>query len=47
MASHSLDHLRLLLDHLDGEDRTQQLAFFQTILEVGPDAIPELDGRLP
>ena len=47
MASPPLDHLRLLLDHLDAEDRSQQLAFFRGLLEVGPDAVRELDGRLP
>ena len=47
MATSSLDHLRLLLDHLDGDDRAQQLAFFQGILEAGPAAIDELDSRLP
>jgi HEAT repeat protein len=47
MASSSLDHLRTFLDHLDGDDRSHQLAFFQGILEAGPDAIAELDGRLP
>jgi len=47
MATHSLDHLRLLLDHLDGSDRGQQLVFFQSLLEVGPEAVAELDSRLP
>ena len=47
MASPPIDHFRLLLDHLDAEERTQQLAFFRAILEVGPEAVMELDGRLP
>jgi hypothetical protein len=47
MASRPIDLLRVLLDHLDGGDRAQQLAFFQAILEVGPAAIEELNGRLP
>jgi HEAT repeat protein len=47
MASRPIDLLRALLDHLDGDDRSQQLAFFQGILEVGPAAVEELNGRLP
>ena len=47
MADHSLDHFRQLLDHLDGSERGQQLAFFLAILEVGPVAVQELDTRLP
>ncbi|MDR3672788.1 MAG: HEAT repeat domain-containing protein [Holophaga sp.] len=47
MPSHSLDPLRTLLDHLEGDERADQLAFFQGLLEVGPAAIEELDGRLP
>jgi HEAT repeat protein len=47
MASRSLDQLRTLLDHLDGAERSHQLAFFQGILEAGPAAMEELDGRLP
>ncbi len=47
MASGPLDQLRVLLDHLDGEERSHQLAFFQGILEAGPEAIAELDARLP
>jgi HEAT repeat protein len=47
MASHAIDHLRVLLDHLDGTDRTHQLEFFRAMLTTGPEAIPELDGRLP
>jgi len=47
MAFRSIDQLRALLDHLEGEERSQQLAFFQGILETGPAAVAELDGRLP
>ncbi len=47
MASKALDNFRGVLDHLDGDDRQHQLAFFRCILEAGPDAVPELDGRLP
>jgi HEAT repeat protein len=47
MASHAIDHLRVLLDHLDGTDRTHQLEFFRAMLATGPEAIPELNGRLP
>ena len=47
MASSSIDHLRALLDHLDGDQRSQQLAFFLGVLEAGPAAIDELDVRLP
>jgi hypothetical protein len=47
MAAQSLDHLRALLDHLDPENREHQLAFFQGVLEAGPDSIRELNGRLP
>ena len=47
MASNAIDHLRALLDHLDGEDRAQQLDFFRGILAAGPAAVQELDGRLP
>jgi hypothetical protein len=47
MADHSLDHFRQLLDHLDGSQRDQQLAFFLAILQVGPAAVHELDTRLP
>jgi HEAT repeat protein len=47
MASHAIDHLRVLLDHLDGTDRNHQLEFFRAILATGPDALQELDGRLP
>ena len=34
MAFRSIDQLRSLLEHLDGEERSQQLAFFQCILET-------------
>jgi hypothetical protein len=47
MALRSIDHLRALLDHLDGDERSHQLAFFQAVLEAGPDSIAELDARLP
>ena len=47
MASRPIDLLRALLDHLDGDIRSQQLAFFQGVLEVGPAVIEELNGRLP
>jgi hypothetical protein len=47
MSSRPLDLLRALLDHLDGEQRSDQLAFFQGILEAGPDAVGELGSRLP
>ena len=47
MAPRSIDPLRLLLDHLDGERRADQLAFFLALLEAGPEAVRELDGRLP
>ena len=47
MASSSIDHLRALLDHLDGTKRSHQLEFFRAILAGGQDCIPELDVRLP
>lgn len=47
MASSAIDHLRALLDHLDGTDRGHQLEFFRAILAAGPEAVAELDGRLP
>ena len=47
MASGALEHLRSLLDHLDGEDREHQLAFFGAVLAAGPESVAELDGRLP
>ena len=47
MATRAIDHLRSLLDHLDGTVRSQQLDFFRAILAAGPDAIPELNSRLP
>jgi len=47
MASRAINILRSLLDHLDGEDRAQQLAFFHGILAAGVGAVPEVDGRLP
>jgi hypothetical protein len=47
MAAPPIDHLRVLLDHLDGDDRGHQLAFFQLVLEVGPAAVDELDAWLP
>ena len=47
MATRAIDHLRSLLDHLDGTVRSQQLDFFRAILSAGPDCIPELNGRLP
>jgi len=47
MVSKALDHFRTMLDHLDGEDRSHQLEFFHGILTAGPDAVAELDCRLP
>jgi HEAT repeat protein len=47
MASSSIDHLRALLDHLDGTCRSHQLDFFRAILAAGQDCLPELDVRLP
>jgi HEAT repeat protein len=47
MANRSINQLRSLLDHLDGDDRADQLAFFRSVLETGPDAVIELDSRLP
>ena len=47
MASSAIDHLRALLDHLDGTQRSHQLDFFRAILTAGPACIPELDVRLP
>jgi len=47
MTTSPIDQLRGLLDHLDGDQRAHQLAFFQAVLETGPAAIEELDGRLP
>ena len=47
MASSSIDHLRALLDHLDGTQRSHQLEFFRAVLAAGQDCVPELDVRLP
>ncbi|WP_306601551.1 hypothetical protein [Geothrix sp. 21YS21S-2] len=47
MASKALDHFRAVLDHLDGEDRRDQLEFFSCVLAAGPEVVLELDGRLP
>ncbi|BDU72128.1 hypothetical protein [Mesoterricola silvestris] len=47
MASKALDQFRTVLDHLDGDDREDQLAFFRCVLSTGPEAVEELDGRLP
>lgn len=47
MVSRTLDQFRTVLDHLDGEDRDHQLAFFRGLLATGPEAVAELDGRLP
>lgn len=47
MALNAIDHLRSLLDHFDGTDREQQLAFFKAILGAGVASLQELDGRLP
>ncbi|BDU76196.1 HEAT repeat domain-containing protein [Mesoterricola sediminis] len=47
MASKALDQFRSTLDHLDGEDREHQLAFFRGLMAAGPSAVMELDGRLP
>ena len=47
MASRSIDHLRAILDHLDGERREHQLEFFRSVLAAGPSAVVELDARLP
>jgi HEAT repeat protein len=47
MVSKAIDQLRTFLDHLDGEDRHHQLEFFRGVLAAGPEAVQELDGRLP
>ncbi len=47
MASKAMDHLRIFLDHLDGEERSHQLEFFRGVMAAGPEAVGELDGRLP
>ena len=47
MVSKALDHFRTMLDHLDGEDRAHQLEFFRGVLAAGPEAVAELDCRLP
>ena len=47
MASSSIDHLRALLDHLDGTQRSHQLEFFRAVLAAGQECVPELDVRLP
>ena len=47
MASSTIDHLRALLDHLDGTQRAHQLDFFRAILAAGQECVPELDVRLP
>jgi HEAT repeat protein len=47
MVSKAIDHLRTFLDHLDGEERSHQLEFFRGVLAAGPEAVMELDGRLP
>lgn len=47
MATRPIDRFRSLLDHLDGDVRAHQLAFFRSLREIGADAVGELDGRLP
>ena len=47
MSSNALNELRALLDHFDGEVRSEQLEFFRGVLSAGPSAVLELDGRLP
>jgi len=47
MASSTIDHLRALLDHLDGTRRSHQLEFFRAVLAAGQECVPELDVRLP
>ena len=47
MASSTIDHLRALLDHLDGTQRSDQLDFFRAVLAAGQECVPELDVRLP
>ena len=44
MSSRAIDHLRAILDHLDGERREHQLEFFRSVLAAGPGAVVELDA---
>jgi len=46
MSSFTLDQFRAILDHLDSDERTDQLRFFRVLNDIGQDAVAELGPRL-
>lgn len=46
MSSFTLDQFRAVLDHLDAEERVDQLRYFRVLNDLGAEVIPELNLRL-